>query len=31
MSFINFEGTDFTLITDENGEPWWISGKFANI
>jgi prophage antirepressor-like protein len=25
MPFIEFEGTNFTIIMDGNGEPWWIA------
>ncbi len=28
MSFINFEGTNFTLITDANENPWMIAKSF---
>jgi anti-repressor protein len=25
MQFINFNGIHFTIILDENGEPWWVA------
>jgi len=25
MPFIDFQGTNFTVIIDGNGEPWWIA------
>jgi hypothetical protein len=25
MPFIEFEGANFTVIIDGNGEPWWIA------
>lgn len=30
MSFINFEGTNFTLITDENEDPWMIAKELCD-
>jgi anti-repressor protein len=30
MSFINFEGTDFTLITDKNNNPWMIGKELCD-
>ena len=30
MSFINFEGTNFTLITDENENPWMIAKEVCD-
>jgi len=30
MSFINFEGTNFTLITDENNDPWMIAKELCD-
>jgi hypothetical protein len=28
MPFITFEGFNFTVIVDGNGEPWWIIVNF---
>jgi prophage antirepressor-like protein len=30
MSFVNFEGIDFTYICDENGDPWFIAKELCN-
>ena len=30
MSFINFEGTNFTIITDENENPWMIGKELTD-
>jgi len=29
MSFINFEGTNFTFITDDKGEPWFLAKELC--
>jgi prophage antirepressor-like protein len=30
MPFITFEETNFTVIIDENGEPWWIAKEICD-
>jgi len=30
MPFITFEGFNFTVIVDGNGEPWWIAKELFN-
>ena len=30
MPFIDFEGTNFTLITDGNGEPWMVARELCD-
>ena len=30
MQFINFENIVFTIIIDENGEPWWIAKEVCD-
>ena len=25
MEFFNFRGTEFTILTTESGDPWWVA------